>query len=764
MTNGKFCTRFSVGNVAIPLLLLFWALLQTITAVAEVRQVTALEVEDRDFIRYLYQHRYDQLTLEEADAYLRQYPQGAFRAEVHYLVGRTALRLDLPSDALRQFSVLITQYPDSPFFEDALFLAGTLLIQQGQDAEGTRRLERLLVEFHDTEFKGQASYQLGQLAFQRNEWQKAERYLSQALDSGNTTESEKLVANHLLAWSLWLSGNIEAATTAFVSLLNSDLGVADKAKICNQLAIEAYRRQQYRETIHWYQQILTQWPHPNYLNRARFWIAESLFLLHQESPTTIGSEDKKRAIALFTANLNSPNPIEPHNSRYHRGWLYHDLGQIALADDDFSWLQENDTDYAGNYELTTIRAGYYERDENWQKANEIYRLSLEVLSDPNDRNTLQIRRIRNDFRLGDCPALLRNSQHIDLNMIDNKAEEIHFYLGTCHFRAGQWEAAKTSFGKISLQSEFSPVVFESYLATFRRTADLSGGLEYLTRAEHQSTIADRKRILLYKIEFNLELQRWLPAIVAMEQVMSLDTAYQKDAHFLMNTAQTYDRVSSSLDGVEWRWEQSNFQSIEYYRQQALNYYQTAYFLLPKSETQTRRKLLETLIARHEKAGDEREQERFYREAISLTDVGDRKDAIYLKLARLRIKAGDRSEAIQLLSSIHGRGNQAIHFTASSLLAELYIDSKHYDSAIAVLQDVSQQLPASSIHYVDTHFRLGELYQVGEQWQEALEHYNQVLQSIVDSPKKEEAQRRSIAIEQYLQQPQPPSVDTSSDDD
>lgn len=737
---------------AIPFLFLYQPV-STIHA-AEIREASPIEVEDRDLIHNLLKDKYYSYAREEATEYLEKYPGGIFRAEVIFVLAEVAVVEKAFTRALTYYNTLLKGHPNSELFEDSLYLSGILYLQQDKNEKGRARLRQLIQKYPQTRFLYRTYFRLGELAFQEQNWATAATYLKATTESGDLKPDQQLEAKNYLAWTYYFQGDKEPARSLFLQLLESNLSDIHKAKIAYQFAIDAQKRADYREAISWHERLMKQWPHPDFNDKSRFWIAESLFLLNQLPKHQISKAEKQKAITFFSQNLLLETPVEPENSHYHRGWFLLDLGKIRQAEKDFSWLQHKNKKYRKNVELTIIRARYYESSQNWDRANQIYSRSLKLQDSKEGKNWLLSGIVRNNYRQKKCQRLTDNFEKITQPLILPSSDEIYFYAGTCYYDQGDLEQAGFALGQIDITTRFAPLSFEYYLDALRKTGRQSSGIEYLTEVRDLDHFKDKERILLYRTEFLLELKQWLKALTTMKEVVSLSPAKKKDPWFLLNVARTLDQIRDAMNNKQWREQRPDLKPKEYYSRQAIIYYREAYKYMPIEKEAVRLSILDILIKHHESYKAWKTLILQYGTAIKLSKDEHQKDLYTFRLANIMIKTGEKTERIiPLLVDLHGSSNREVNFKASSLLAELHIGQQNFDEAIETLIDLAQQPIDKTPWYTKVHFRLGELYQSQEKWLAAIRHYSKVVNAKQAGGRKKEARSRLSKIKKFVSQSQ-----------
>ncbi len=732
--------------------LLFCLLIHVyVTPVIAQKAATPFEKEDLVFIRNLFKDKFYKFARQEAEIFFDNYPDSALIPEIIFIQAQINVVDEVFEQALEQYDRIIIQYSDSSFVEDALYFSGALKIQLNRE-EGLKDFDQLTSQFKKSKYLPRIYFHRGVQAFKQENWIGAEPYFKKVLKSEGITEEHRLQNQHYLAWIYYFQGKTILAKSMFFELLESKIPREDKAKISFQLGINAQNQEKYQKAIIWYERQMNEWPHPDYQDRSRFWIAECYYLAFRKQPESSTTVHKEKSIKLFGENLNLEKPVSADISRYHRGWLSVALDRKMEAEKDFAWLQANDPKYGSDLELTATRATFFEEKNNLAAANKVYADALEYQKEPIIRNMLLLSLVRNSHSLKDCSSILKWTGKADLSESNKDTPEFSFYGGRCHFVDNQWKQAGDFFTLIPLNTQYARVIFLNYVHVYQQLRDFEGGMTYLDKVEKQPGFGDKERILLLKMEFALALEQWAKALDVMLVIEKQIQDKAKDPWYLLNIAKTADSVHSALDDKKHPIHRYPLKKKTYYGDLALRYYQLAYNLIPARDNETKLSLLDILVSRYSARSDHRKVVAFYRDAIKLVSKQEQKDRLRLLTAKLLIKElNAQQEAQRELHKIHNKGNTGIHFEASSLLAELYVEQKKLIQAIKILEDLSKQPIIDTEWYPLVHFRLGEMYQAKERWQKAVLHYNLVVKSKRKSPLKAQAKTRASAIEKYLKQ-------------
>ena len=580
-----------------------------IVAEEQVKEISVAEAEDRKLIRNLFKDKRYQFAREEAGDYLTLYTEGLFRAEALFIQAQVFVVEKDYKSALDRYAQIIEKYPKSPFNEEALYYGGVLLIQENETEKGKIYLNQLQKTYPTSKHHIKSDYPLGQLAFEQGNWDVAAVHLEKALKIKDMPKVQKLEIKRFLAWTYHFQGRKEQAEKAFIGLLNEDIDKDSKAKICYQLGVEAHKLNNYPKAIFWFEKQMKTWPHPDFQDKSRFWIAESYFSIHQNPEQNISKQDKIKAINLYVDNLNIESPLEPILSYLHRGQLYFSLKYKEKADEDFAYLLTETEAYRNNIELLEIR-----------------------------------------------------------------------------------------------------------------------------------------------IDINYELEKWPIAISLMQQLQTLVPVKQTDFWFLINIAKANDQLANPEINKRWKKRYANLANIGFYDNQALQYYESAYYYLPISEKDTKLSLLDILIKKHNKRENYSKVVDYYKDVINYLEDPEKIEAIKLRIAKLYLThLKNEQQSRNWLFKLHNNADYSYNFEASSMLSNLSIKAKYYHLAMKVLYELSRQPIENTRYHIPTNYRLAELYQMHEKWHKAVKYYTVVAETETDSKYKTQSIKRLNSINAYLMQ-------------
>ncbi|MCP4298635.1 MAG: cell envelope integrity protein TolA, partial [Proteobacteria bacterium] len=496
------------------------------------------------------------------------------------------------------------------------------------------------------------------------------------------------------------------------------------------------------------------------------------------------------AIGYFTKNINGKTPISLVISRYHRGWLYQQLGKIDKVEKDFSWLQSNHSNYADDLSLTLVRGQNFEKKGERKKANKIYMERLKRINDTSSPG-LWLQVFRNTFEEKDCVQLLERENERKTQFKITQKNEAFYYLGRCYQITGNETKAMNAYAGIDVDSRYWNPVFDDHLGILKDHKEYKKAIRLLNEGLIRLGAERKEELLTNRVSFHQELKQWYATTQTIKELLELDPKKNKDPWLLLILAESYDALVNTPE--EFEKSGVTLREREHYQLLALHWYRRVYLILPYEENRQRLSILNLLAARYESRGEYRQLIDLYEEALPLVDTLELRDDLVMRIARIYFdQLEDRDKARSWFSKLHLRGNREIHYEASSTLAEMMIEDGNYVAAIDLLDSladmdiegtpwylkthfrlaelnqaiekwgnatlhysnvattINDQDSSGDTTYQSVHYRLGELYQIQENWELALEHYWRVVNSAADSDIKIEAAKNYKGITHYLQ--------------
>lgn len=735
------------------LVFLIWLVFLSSPAFSQVESDVSYQREDLMFIRSLFKDKIYEFAEQEGQVFLKKYPDSRHAAEVNYILAQVHIINDRFKEAIKRFDIIVNNYPAADVFEDALYYAGSLRLQL-KDDKGIRYLAMLEKRFPDSKYRARSDFHRGQHAFRHEQWGESEKYLKRMVKAEGIEEEQRLQAKRYLAWSYYFQEKTSLARSLFLELLESKTDRENKAVIAFQLGVDAQKNGHYEKAAYWYETQMEKWPHPEFQDRSTFWVAECLYQEYLKTPGKSTTAEREKAVRFFTENLNMKTPISPNTSHYHRAWLYKSLDRDALAEEDFAWLQSNVDEFATDMNLTAIRAKYYEENNKLQSANRVYISALSHQEDVSVRNALLLSIIRNSFEIRDCSSVIRWEKAADFSERDEKTIEISYYGGKCHYADQEYEKAIESFSRIPIDSPYAKAIFTEYLESYRKLKDFDGGMNLLINANKNPELGDIERLMGLRLDFCLDLEQWARALDHMLWFEVSVQEKREDPWFKLHIAKIADKVLSAFPDKSHPIHSQPLRERSYFEELALEYYEKTFKNLPDSEKENRLSMLQLLIERYKTKKNYQKEIELYREAIQLVDTENKKAALHYEIAKIyitKLNAPNRAQAE--LHAIHNKGDSDLHFEASILLAEMYIGQNNLLSAITIFDDLTKRVYSDSKWFIRVHFRLAELYQVQENWDDALKHYDMVTRAKtrINMELVRKAGDRIRQIKEYLNQ-------------
>jgi len=102
--------------------------------------------------------------IDRFNAYIENYPKGAFLANAHYWLGEIYLKKNNKTQAQKAFNAVIAQFPKSNKVPDAKLKLAVMMVNSGKTAEGRQALQAV-----KNQYPGSTAAQLASIQLQRLE-------------------------------------------------------------------------------------------------------------------------------------------------------------------------------------------------------------------------------------------------------------------------------------------------------------------------------------------------------------------------------------------------------------------------------------------------------------------------------------------------------------------------------------------------------------------------------------------------------------------
>ena len=128
---------------------------------------------------------------EKMEAYLKQYPAGAYVGKAHYYLGRYYYGKGQLDRALNETNIAIDMGDDAPYAEDALAIKSDILVKQGKGAEAIEVYRSLEAKASTQDNKIIARLGLMRAAKQAKKWKDAAQTATALLNDGGLKADEE---------------------------------------------------------------------------------------------------------------------------------------------------------------------------------------------------------------------------------------------------------------------------------------------------------------------------------------------------------------------------------------------------------------------------------------------------------------------------------------------------------------------------------------------------------------------------------------------
>lgn len=327
------------------------------------------------------------LRLEQAlgayDAYLERYPNGTYGVEAMTDKGLTAYRLGLFDLALRQFDAVLARFPEHERAEQAFFMRGWALYLTGRDQEALEVCRVFLTTYPDSRWAPDVRFWVAEHAFNHGSYEEAEREFIRLSDDAQDPDA-KSKARYLAGRAAIARKQFQRALDHFtlsLQLAPSSDRVADTLFYEGDTLTELNR---FDAAIVVFDQLIQQYPRSYLVFPAWGRKGDCQFTLGEQDAARLaealasyrmvdesGSADaslKLQAAYKIGRTLDRMGRGEEALSHFLRAVYRYRDNRGSLGPDADIWFVRAATD----------AAQAYEKQQDWRKAIEMYRMMVEA--------------------------------------------------------------------------------------------------------------------------------------------------------------------------------------------------------------------------------------------------------------------------------------------------------------------------------------------------------------------------------------------------
>ena len=306
------------------------------------------EEEQFQIIQGFFRDEFYKLAEEEAEEYLKKFPDGQFRETVLFLKIRAK---DLGSEdklgLADEYSNYRQEYREGRWTEEAMFWEGRLRAGMLQHKKSISILSDFSKKFPESKYREIVYYLLGRSYFyvaeqaRRNQtsealsfYQKASDSLSKITTIGQLTKEQNIEWLHLLGLAYHHQQDFQRAKKWLLKYTNHIQDLDQQAKIYYQLGQNEWGQKNYKEAILFFDK-LEHFPQFHLHNSTLFFKAEGEYQILLSEPDARQKKIRIEAIAeLYQNYLKTEDNQYRKNARERVASLYYQLGQIE-------WKQRN---------------------------------------------------------------------------------------------------------------------------------------------------------------------------------------------------------------------------------------------------------------------------------------------------------------------------------------------------------------------------------------------------------------------------------------
>ena len=720
---------------------------------------------------------------EEAQAYLKGFPEGKFRENILFIKIRSdELQADDPtqfSEIIQSYQAYRQAYPKSERLEDALFSEGVLSIRLEKYAHGMELLEQVLNQFPQSSHQEEALYWLGEAAFysaktarEEQDLAGAQRYeektiatLLQIPEPNQLTPVQNIKRFYFLGWTYHFQNDPQNTTKWLLAYTNHSANKPLLARAYYQIGQNEWETNNYQSALFFFNK-LDAFPEFPLRHPTLFLKAEARYQLFLENPPQENSTSEietlisgyqdyletqhkqylpnaynrlgelyerqgqsKEAMAYYQRYLqqeHSPNKAEVH---YKLGQIYLKKGDLPQAIAELEKARENPT-YRNSAAVTEELAQLYQAT-NQQKA--LQKLLAEAKNnqdfDPQERTYFQLQEVNVALQNNQCKKVLNDLKTLPPESNAENRRYLTYARGVCFVKAKQWKKAQADLLPLAKDPQYEKQIFDLLMVVYQETKNWPA--------------------LSRHIEGGFKKKGFSPQSVHFQKLVAAHHQTQNWA----KVAATYRRweaafpkaLKDSANLVDWAQAEENLGNRE--KSQAL--YQKA-LALPKLDLDVRERVVAHLAEVHQKD----------RDYLGMIQVYETHWIPYLSKAKQQRKytflmgktyydpLQDAKNAKKWLQKTDQGGVGEWEMQAALLLARMDEENNQTPQAIQQLKDLLKRPLKKSIWNLRINYQLALLYEKEGQLKNALAHYRKVT---AHSPAKKDDQKLQAYAQKRIQE-------------
>ena len=700
------------------------------------------------------------------EVYLKQCPDGQYAGQAHYVLATIYDKRSESAKVLPHVQKALSHQLDPKARSHALWLGAQSALQAGQPDVARDYLHEVVTSKADSSLKAPAFYWLGEIAYRRHEVEAAQRYYQWAVEE-SPTGSHAPYAYYSLGWLARQRGDTRAALDAFNTFLQvapkhefatqarfaradllreiGDLKAA--AKAFRQLAQErpaslhdealfrwaemAYQLQQYDEARMAYGQLIKLFPKSDRVGEALYGLGW----------TALRQQQCEAAVKPWQTLLQrQPTVAQAPDIHYHLGQCYIQLAQYPEARRHLKLVLGSQTETERQRDVVLKLASLAFRARDYAEAIQYYSQALEMAS-PEDAFRLHYLLGETHHTAGATADAMRHwQQALQGPQSLSFYAQVLYRLGAAYLAQRDWHKAIPTLRQLwdgYPQFDDRPAVAAGLAQAYGQTRQCEEALSfYAAIADAPVPGTDPQAARRARVACWLTLAQYEEIIALLAPALATEAPEIMEPPLLYALGQAY------------------MQSQQF--EAALKPFDLLKQRFPQSS------LVPNMLPRYafalEQAGRTGEALAAWQTVLQQNGIKDEAERhrLQMYIGRLAMQEQRFDEALTWLLPTRGSASPDVAVEAWYWSAEVFRQQQQWDQATHGYQELLQRYSAEAHWVALARLRLGMIYEVQQEWEQALELYRTLRDTATDADVVANAQRRIAAIEagRVLRRPAP----------
>jgi TolA-binding protein len=690
------------------------------------------------------------------ESYLQKCPEAEQAPQAHYLLGEIFYKHQRFTDALHQATQAISTQMQSTIRPHALLLAAQCARQLKQAEQAEAYLQQILTSDEAAEVLPAALYWLGELASQDKRYEMARTYYQRVIEE-QLTGAYATHAQYALGWLYRQLDNAPAALQAFsaflalapdhefalqarfarAALLRETEQLSDAAEALKQLVQEApvglqdealfwwaettYQLGDYAEAGVVYQRLVSEYPQSTRVNASLYGWGWSEVKQHQCAAAVQPWE------TLLQRAPQLPQALEVH---YQLGVCYIELGQSVSARQHLQEMVEAKQNTVQRQDALLKLASLAFQEEVYPEAIRYYTLAL-AFANSEERHRLHYLLGESYAALGTLTPAIEHWQQAFAGLpIQPLRAHALFRIGSAYMAQRTWLRAISIFRQ--LWDDFPAFAQRTAVATslvqaYRETQQCVEALPFYDTVINAATEPrDRQLLVGAKARCLFEAEQYADVVQLLAPYFPSATDRFVAPQVLYILGQAYMQLQQEGEALK---------PLAFLRQQFPDHILTI----------TAEPLLARLLERHEQRGEALAVWKAFLQRGTVS-AGEELARLHLHVGQLAFKEGEFADVLDFMAPVRGSASSVLAAEALFWSGEAYFQQQQWDLALQVYQELLDRYQAERHWNTLARLRLGTIYEHHHDWQEALRAYQAVLATTTDGEVRANVRQRIVAIE------------------